>query len=90
MEEQPNEIKVGFEMNKILIVCLYPREIAKSQGQVGNSLVVGYSKTSTKDKNRDGDEKNLEGKWSARRIEDDDSGKERRRDGEEDPNSFFL
>ena len=90
MEEQPDEIEVGFEMNKILIVCLCPKEITKSQGRVGKGFVVGYSRTSTKDKNREGEEKNWEGKWSARRREDDDNGKERRKDGEEDPNNCFL
>ena len=59
MEEQPNEIEVGFEMNKILTVCLCPKEIAKSQGRVGKGFVVGYSRTSTKDKNREGEEKSM-------------------------------
>ena len=31
MEEQPNEIEVGFEMNKVFIVCLCLREIVISQ-----------------------------------------------------------
>ena len=57
---------------------------------VRKGLVVGYSRISTKDKNREGEEKNWEGKWLAKRREDDGNGKERRMDGENDPNSVFI
>ena len=60
----------------------------KSQGRVESleGLVVGYSRTSIKENNRKGEEKNWKGKWSARRRENDGNGKERRRR----PKQFFF